>query len=149
MCCVCVCERWYPLGQRRGIVEEIATQAALTRSSQRRTRTLKRRTCRLRADYVQMEVWWACSGGFWSTTRSRRRSLRGGCLGRPDSCQSNCADKGRAKSEDMSWEGSEGENGERWDARWKGWRDSDGDGEGDSVLDGDRLPTWIDRKSVV
>ena len=49
---------------------------------------------------VQMEVlWWACAGGSWSATRSRRRSLRGGCLGHPDSCQSSCADKGRAKSQ--------------------------------------------------
>ena len=46
-----MCERWHPLGQRRGIAEEIATAGGMPskRSSQRRTRThastLKRRTC--------------------------------------------------------------------------------------------------------
>ena len=60
-----------------------------------------------------MEAWWAYSGGSQSTMRSRRRSLRGGCQGAHRQLPKQLCRQGESKSEEMSWDGSEGENDER------------------------------------
>ena len=107
-----MCERWHPLGQRRGIAEEIATAGGMPskRSSQRRTRThastQKRRTCTdggvvgvLRGLSVDDEIEEAIAA----------RRLPGSSRQLPKQlCR-----QGESKSEEMSWDGSEGENDER------------------------------------